>query len=314
MNNNAINALLSCKTPKDIQACINAGSDINTLDSFGRNILFYCKNPRMIDTLVKAGIDFNHADNYGHNVLFNQRNPHILKKLIDSGVDIHHKNGLGQTCLCSLADNISCCKTLINSGINVNNVDKCGRTILFYVKNHSIFDLMVQAGCDINHRDNQGHGIFEICYSLGDFKAKMLIRHISMKDSSPVIFNYLNSESLQIMDLLQKKNLNFTISDNCQVYLSANENEMSSFFSELKKKTDISNTHFRHIVLRGYDLRGDIETIKWFIRNDIKIDKKQLEQHIRHDEICKYIAEHERKKLSEIMKQTISLMPVKRRL
>ena len=58
----------------------------------------------------------------------------------------------------------------------------------------------------------------------------------------------------------------------------------------------------------------DIETIKWFIRNDIKIDKKQLEQHIRHDEICKYIAEHERKKLSEIMKQTISLMPVKRRL
>ncbi len=51
MNNNAINALLSCKTPKDIQACINAGSDINTLDSFGRNILFYCKNPRMIDTL-----------------------------------------------------------------------------------------------------------------------------------------------------------------------------------------------------------------------------------------------------------------------
>ncbi|WP_164720262.1 hypothetical protein [Enterobacter hormaechei] len=44
MNNNAINTLLSCKTPKDIQACINAGSDINTLDSFGRNILFYCKN------------------------------------------------------------------------------------------------------------------------------------------------------------------------------------------------------------------------------------------------------------------------------
>ena len=41
---------------------------------------------------------------------------------------------------------------------------------------------------------------------------------------------------------------------------------------------------------------------------------KQLEQHIRHDEICKYIAEHEKKKLSEIMKQTISLMPVKRRL
>ena len=72
MNNNAINALLSCKTPKDIQACITAGSDINTLDSFGRNILFYCKNPRMIDTLVKAGIDFNHVDNYGHNVLFNQ--------------------------------------------------------------------------------------------------------------------------------------------------------------------------------------------------------------------------------------------------
>ncbi|EFK3482968.1 hypothetical protein A8486_004769, partial [Escherichia coli] len=98
------------------------------------------------------------------------------------------------------------------------------------------------------------------------------------------------------------------------VYLSANENEMSSFFSQLKKKTDISNTHFRHIVLRGYDLRGDIETIKWFIRNDIKMDKKQLEQHIRHDEICKYIAEHEKKKLSEIMKQTISLMPVKRRL
>ncbi len=31
MNNNAINTLLSCKTPKDIQACINAGSDINTL-------------------------------------------------------------------------------------------------------------------------------------------------------------------------------------------------------------------------------------------------------------------------------------------
>jgi hypothetical protein len=63
------------------------------------------------------------------------------------------------------------------------------------------------------------------------------------------------------MDLLQKKNLNFTISDNCQVYLSANENEMSSFFSELKKKTDISNTHFRHIVLRGYDYAGTLKPL-----------------------------------------------------
>jgi hypothetical protein len=46
MNNNAINTLLSCETKKDIQACIAAGSDINTLDSLGRNILFYCKNQK----------------------------------------------------------------------------------------------------------------------------------------------------------------------------------------------------------------------------------------------------------------------------
>lgn len=43
MNNNAINALLSCKTPKDIQACINAGSDINTLDSFEEIYCFTVK-------------------------------------------------------------------------------------------------------------------------------------------------------------------------------------------------------------------------------------------------------------------------------
>lgn len=108
---------------------------------------------------------------------------------------------------------------------------------------------MVQVGCDINYRDNQGYGIFEICYLLGDFKVKMFICYISMKDSSLVIFNYFNSESLQIMDLFQKKNFNFIIFDNCQVYLSVNENEMSFFFSELKKKIDISNIYFCYIVL-----------------------------------------------------------------
>jgi hypothetical protein len=40
-------------------------------------------------------------------------------------------------------------------------VDNEGQTLLYNLHDHDIFDLMVQAGCDINHRDNQGKAVLE---------------------------------------------------------------------------------------------------------------------------------------------------------
>ncbi|MGI8489939.1 hypothetical protein QWJ20_15575 [Pectobacterium sp. S5] len=50
-------------------------------------------------------------------------------------------------------------KTLVEFGLDINELDIYGKTPLFYCQDIAIFNEMLNHGADINHRDNTGRSI-----------------------------------------------------------------------------------------------------------------------------------------------------------
>ncbi|MGJ7764043.1 hypothetical protein ACSF6I_14585 [Escherichia coli] len=101
MNNHNEYNLFYCQMKEEVQDCIAAGIDINSLIHWGENALFKNCHTSAIQAMIEAGIDLDHTDHYGNNALFINSSPEILSLLIDSGINIHHTNDKGENCLSS---------------------------------------------------------------------------------------------------------------------------------------------------------------------------------------------------------------------
>ncbi|WP_049006344.1 MULTISPECIES: ankyrin repeat domain-containing protein [Enterobacteriaceae] len=316
MNNYTTLNLLFSETKKDVQNCIAAGINVNSTLYENGNALFYNHHFNAIKAMIEAGIDLNYINHFGNNALFNYNTPKILRLLIDSGINIHQTNQMGDNCLASHWRNVECMKILTDAGINIHNKDSNGQTILHKTYDNDSFDYMVNAGCDINHRDSNGLAPLDLTGKSGkeyDFIVAALARHIDKIDTLPTLFKHLSVESLPLIALLHKKGLQFTITQQCTFTLYVRE--MKEFFTELKKYTNISHINFYNLGNQEHiGTYTGIERVKWFIRNDIRIDDDILRQRADSDKIFDYIAGRENKDLFKIMKPELKLNPKRRRI
>jgi len=316
MNNKTFFDLLESKTKEDVNDCIQAGVNINSVDSNGRNALFYCDFIEAVTAMIESGININQTDNHGNNALVQISSPEILNLLINHGIDIHNKNHYGQTCLYYTWYCISCSDILINAGIDINTIDNHGQTILYYIEDHYFFDYWVNSGCNLNHRDHNDIAVLDLpTYNEDwryDFNIVALMRHFNKKDDGPIIFRHISTAALALISLLKKERCDFIIAENCTIEVHVKN--MKSFFTELKKHTDIININFYDTYDRYIGMSTGVEMVKWFIRNDIRIDTDKMTRHPKFNQICEYVSKRERKGLLAVMRPSLSKPPQKRRL
>ncbi len=309
-------SLVFSENEKDVKDCIAAGINVNSVLFQGGNALFYNRHFNAIKAMIAAGINLNYIDNLGNNALFNFHTPKTLRLLIKSGINIHQTNQMGDNCLASHWRNVECMKILTEAGININNKDNNGQTILHKTYDNASFDYMVNAGCDINHRDRNGLAPLDLTGELGkeyDFIVTAIARHIDKINTPPTRFKHLSVESLPLIALLHKKGFHFTIAQECTFTLYVKE--MKEFFTELKKYTNISNINFYNLDIKKHiGIYTGIEKVKWFIRNGIRMDDDILRQRSDSDKILSYIAGREKKDLLKEMKPEIPHAPVRKRL
>lgn len=342
------NALFYTPSPETLRVLAEHGIDINHTDTLGRNALFYSCDAKSAGLLIKNGISINHTDLEDKNALFFAVSESLVSELIDSGIDINHTDSMGRNALFYPCE-LDIRRLLIQRGINVNRKDiynnnsvritsidvellndyftagldpdiqdYYGNSLIFYPYKKSITDILIINDCDINQVNNNGETVFEYIQTMlfsnrqVDQCLSVLTPYIHLIKARPLIFNRLTYGCIELIKILQCHNINYKINDRCVVRYA--NKDIKTFIIEAQKAIDISNI----TLCSWYDTPlvsvVNKEIIKWFIRNNVKVNINDIEDQDILTEILSYLALRENKNLKTIIKPNIKHSASKGRL
>lgn len=345
------NALFYTPCPETLSVLTENGIDINQTDIMGRNALFYTRDAESVRLLVKNGIHINHTDHEGKNALFCATSESSARELLDSGIDINHTDNEGGNAL-FYAFNPDVARLLIQRGINVNHRDMYnnnainisyinytntdllnvffaagldpdiqdyhGNSLFFYANTKATSDILINNGCDINHLNNNGETVFEYIQTMLfsnrqlDERLSVLTPYVHLIKARPLIFNRLTYGCLKLIEILKSQNIDFKISERCVVRYP--NKEIKKFITEAQKIIDISDI----TLCSWYDTPlvslKNREILKWFIRNDVRVNVNDIEEENLRTEILSYIASREKKEIRQSLDTPKSSPLIKKRL
>ncbi|WP_295154503.1 ankyrin repeat domain-containing protein [uncultured Brachyspira sp.] len=132
-----------------VRLLINSNADVNISDKVGYTALIMASTggyADIVNILLKAKADVNASNNYGETALHAASYglyKDIVQSLVDYNADINSVNNDGYNALFMVfmsADKsenmLPLAEILCDNGIDINNKDKNGRTVLTYVKEH----------------------------------------------------------------------------------------------------------------------------------------------------------------------------------
>ncbi|EAM8616091.1 hypothetical protein BHS62_26390, partial [Salmonella enterica] len=141
------------------------------------------------------------------------------------------------------------------------------------------------AGCDINHRDNNGQTAFDFLQSSQYDLA--LSYSIHLKDRSPVIVKHLTYISVELMFELKAQGIDFSIGNTCRV--STDEKETKEIITIARKITDLSHVTFyighSELPIVKYASQS---FIKFLLDCNITVNTDLLKDRDLYDEIVQY--------------------------
>lgn len=148
-----VKELIQARTNKNVSTAIIAASQAGDLDA--------------VKELIRAGVNLRYAKNCCVALIVASEKGYleIVKELIRGGVDVNCElHGIDSTALlvASRRGHLDIMRELIKAGAHVNAVDEFGTTCLikvidhFHSKNIDFVKLLLNAKCDVNHKDPRG--------------------------------------------------------------------------------------------------------------------------------------------------------------
>ncbi|ELK9444353.1 ankyrin repeat domain-containing protein, partial [Escherichia coli] len=223
------NNLFRVKSKNGVLRCLKAGMDINMCNSKGQTALFTCNVPEAIQAMIDADIDIHHLDNDGNNALFYAQNVETVELLVSNGINVNHRNKSGTLAIQHIDVSPGLVKYLIKAGLDIHTKDSYGNSFLFIPFEGYVYDALIEAGCDINHKNISGQTAFDHWQSennsivgkythwesKNDNYMRFLIRNIHLTNSSKIVFKNITFKSIELLSLLIKQKNEFEISDKC---------------------------------------------------------------------------------------------------
>lgn len=160
--------LIRSKNLEAIKFVIENGADVNDSSmEYPIHAAAEIGSVEVIALLIKYGADFNavteNGDTLMHVAASKNNNMRLIKYLRESGFDLNARNHVNQkTPLMISLENRKACVTryLVNAGVNLEDVDKDGRTALHHCvrQRESLerLEFLLQSGANVNAKDFKG--------------------------------------------------------------------------------------------------------------------------------------------------------------
>ena len=169
-----------------VKQLLDAGTDAKVVNKEHRNALFGINDVQIVRQLIKAGADASITDNNRENALFHATDPDVIQELLKANADPKQSNVNNETALFRVnnpksASLLACVTTINVQDVVVADCEKemkklieenkdqktfefhCakvindkGQTALFTVQDPDTLSVLLKAGIDINHQDNDG--------------------------------------------------------------------------------------------------------------------------------------------------------------
>lgn len=153
--NSLLHASLS---PEMLAILLDQGLDVNDKNDLGQTPVFFANTAETLAMYIAHGADVNIKDNHGNGLLHSNRvDSEMISTLLKADIHINDKNDMGQTPLFFVDINqLETLKAYINSGADVNVIDRDGNTITHYkLPSDEAWDILLKAGFNQNARNNQ---------------------------------------------------------------------------------------------------------------------------------------------------------------
>ncbi len=80
--------------------------------------------------LISNGINIHHINNEGQNALYHQKDPVLLEKLISLGLELKQTDNRGRNYIYGHFRHPESLNVLLNAGCDINHIDSKGNTLL----------------------------------------------------------------------------------------------------------------------------------------------------------------------------------------
>lgn len=149
-------------------------TDVNAECSDGSTAIHHVYTIRQARALVLRGANVQKKDACGRCVLHNvNKFPHLVNYFIKRKVNVNEKDKYGHTPL-YFAQRRSVCQLLLNAGCNVNSRDNSWMTVMHGAGGlQKFWDLFIQYGANVNAIDR--HGNTPLHYALSAKETKLLL-------------------------------------------------------------------------------------------------------------------------------------------
>lgn len=162
---------LLCSQNREMLECyLKCGMNINEKDRWGDPVFFHCFESSMINTeealrfLLKHGLDINATNNFGSNAMQLFRHNIIWKTVnpVSLGIDINNRNKYGYTVL-HYPISLETTKQLVHDGIDIHAISNVGESVMHMLAkkdNTEHISYFHSLGIDINQTDSNGRTPF----------------------------------------------------------------------------------------------------------------------------------------------------------
>lgn len=283
----------------DLERFLSLGNDINTTDSNGNNALFECRTPEAMAFLISNGINIHHINNEGQNALYHQKDPVLLEKLISLGLELEQTDNRGRNCIYGHFRHPESLNVLLNAGCDINHIDNKGNTLLHCPVSPEVLSLAIDTGCDVNIINQEGKGIIENFRS--DESFEIILFHIDKFQKRTLHVDFCNYQTAFFLFDLYELGFSIHLNKN-HVIINSYIEDYKDILLMLNYVSDVHNVKLyndkRMPLYKGINK----EIVKWMIRNGFHVDLNRIEGDKDYEEIVAYKIRHEQRALSKVLK------------